>query len=316
MILKIPKLSIVVPCCNEEPMIGKTNQAVLELLKKMIEESLISSDSFILYIDDGSKDKTWDLIKSFAESTAMVKGLKLSKNFGHQNALVAGLEEIVNVVDINICIDADLQHDIQKIPEFVQLYKQGFHLVFGVKNDRGTDSFFKRASAQFFYKLLSFFGANIIYNHADFRLMSKESLVSLLEYKEVNLFLRGIIPLLGFKSTKVYYDVKNREYGLSKYSLSKMLSLAVEGITSFSVTPLRFFTYFGVFVCFCSFLAIVNTIYAYYSEKVVAGWASTIVTICFFGGIQLISIGIIGEYVGKIYKEVKKRPRYTVETRA
>lgn len=310
-----PRLSIIVPCCNEEPMIEITNHAVLKLLGKLVSQNSISQDSFILYIDDGSRDQTWNKIQSFSSTNQMVKGLKLSRNFGHQSALIAGLEEVVDMVDINICIDADLQHDIEKIPEFIELYKQGSHLVFGVKNDRSTDSIFKKYSAQFFYKLLSFFGTNIIYNHADFRLMSKEALQSLLEYKEVNLFLRGIIPLLGFKSSKVYYDVKTREHGFSKYSLNKMFSLAIEGITSFSIAPLRFFTYFGSFVCFCSFLAILKTIHSYYSDQVVAGWASTIVTICFFGGVQLVSIGIIGEYVGKIYKEVKKRPRYIVESK-
>lgn len=309
----IPKLSIIIPCCNEEPMIEKTNRAVLILLEQMSTQNLISQDSFILYIDDGSKDKTWSLIQEFAVANSKVRGVKLSRNFGHQNALLAGLEEVADEVEINVCIDADLQHDINKIPEFVQLYKQGFHLVFGVKNDRSTDSFFKRISAQFFYKFLNFFGTSIVYNHADFRLMSKESLHSLLEYKEVNFFLRGIIPLLGFKSTKVYYDVKSRDHGESKYSLKKMLSLAIEGITSFSIAPLRFITYLGVLICIGSIMAILNTIHSYYFERVTPGWASTIVTICFFGGIQLVSIGIIGEYVGKIYKEVKKRPRFTIE---
>lgn len=315
MICNTPKLSIIIPCCNEAPMIEKTNQAVLSLLTKMISQNIISSDSYILYIDDGSRDATWSMIQTFSSYTLHVRGLKLSRNFGHQSALVAGLEEVAKDVDINICIDADLQHDIEKIPDFIFQYKLGNHLVFGVKNDRSTDSMFKRYSAQFFYKLLSFFGTNIIYNHADFRLMSRESLSSLLDYKEVNLFLRGIIPLLGFKSTKVYYDVKTRDHGESKYSLSKMISLAIEGITSFSIAPLRLITYLGLSICLGSFIAILKTIHSYYFEQVTPGWASTIVTICFFGGIQLVSIGIIGEYVGKIYKEVKKRPRYIIESK-
>lgn len=315
MICNSPKLSIIIPCCNEGLMIEKTNQAVLRLLEQMVSDGQVSKESFIIYIDDGSKDATWELIERFSAQFQMVKGLKLSRNFGHQSALIAGLEEVAEKVDINVCIDADLQHDIYKIPEFVRLYKEGAHLVFGVKNDRSTDGLFKKFSAQFFYKLLSFFGTSLIYNHADFRLMSREALNSLLDYKEVNLFLRGIIPLLGFKSAKVYYDVKTRDFGESKYSLKKMLSLAIEGITSFSVTPLRFITMLGLLTCLGSFIAILGTIHSYYFDKIVPGWASIIVTIYFFGGVQLVSIGIIGEYVGKIYKEVKKRPRYTIESK-
>jgi glycosyltransferase involved in cell wall biosynthesis len=310
---KVPRLGILVPCCNEEPVLVQTHTEVSDLLFDLIQKNQISKDSFILYVDDGSQDKTWDLIQMFCTKGAHARGLKLSRNFGHQNALMAGMEYVAEKTDINICIDADLQHDIYKIPEFISLYKSGSEIVYGVKRERQADSFLKRASAQSFYIILQFFGAKIVYNHADFRLLSSRVLKELLRFREVNLFLRGVIPLLGFKSSIVYYDIKPRAAGESKYSMYRMLSLALDGVTSFSTTPLRMITGAGVIFFLGSIIASLISVYSYMIGDVVRGWSSLIITICFFGGVTLISLGIIGEYIGKIYKEIKCRPRYFID---
>jgi len=306
-------LSIVVPCYNEEEMLPITFKELGEKLKQMIDKGLVSSDSFMLFVDDGSKDKTWELIENESKTDPLVRGLKLAGNVGHQFALTAGLIFAKDISDMSISIDADLQDDIEVFDEMVDLYHKGNDIVYGVRNKRKTDSFFKRFTAQSFYKLMNFFGAKTIYNHADFRLMSKRSLEQFSKYSEENLFLRGIVPLIGYKTACVYYDRKVRVAGESKYPLKKMLALAIEGITSFSVKPIRFIVLLGIVSVLLSLGAFVYAIISYFFGTVEPGWTSLIVSIWFLGGVQLISVGLIGEYIGKIYMEVKRRPRYNIE---
>ncbi|WMM88827.1 glycosyltransferase family 2 protein [Heyndrickxia coagulans] len=309
-----PKLTIVVPCYNEEAVLHETMKQLSEVLESLIQSKLIAKDSTLLFVDDGSRDKTWQIIESASARHPFVKGIKLSRNAGHQNALLAGLTVASEHSDCVISIDADLQDDIRAIRAFMEKYWQGYDIVYGVRDSRETDTWFKRTSAQGFYWLMGKMGIQLVPNHADFRLMSKRTLEELLKYKEANLFLRGIIPLLGFPSAKVYYDRKERMAGESKYPLKKMLAFALDGITSFSITPVRFVTALG-FVTFI--LSAFVGLYALIEElagHTVSGWASLIISIWLLGGLELMAVGLIGEYIGKIFKEVKRRPRYTIET--
>ena len=306
-------LYIVVPCYNEEAVLPETSKRMLELMEKMNNDGLINSKSKIIFVDDGSKDKTWDIIDRLTHEHEQIGGVKLACNAGHQNALFGGMMTVKDDCDCIISIDADLQDDIYVIPDMVKKFNEGCDVVYGVRNKRDTDTFFKRSTALGFYKLMQAMGVKMVYNHADYRLMSRRAVDALAEFPERNLFLRGMVPLTGFKSDCVYYDRNERFAGESKYPLKKMLSFAVDGITSFSVSPIRMISTLGFVVCIFS---VIMAIYAIY-EKIVgntdAGWASLMLSIWFIGGVQLLSIGLIGEYIGKIYKEVKRRPRYIVE---
>lgn len=306
-------LSIIVPCYNEEEMLPITFESLRNKLSDLIAKGKISPDSFLLFVDDGSKDKTWELIENENKTHKEVRGLKLAGNVGHQFALTAGLNFAKDICDISISIDADLQDDIEVFDEMVDLYHEGNDIVYGVRNKRKTDSFFKRFTAQSFYKLMNFFGAKTIYNHADFRLMSKRALEQFSKYKEENLYIRGIVPLIGYKTACVYYDRKVRVAGESKYPLKKMLALAIEGITSFSVKPIRYIVLLGIISVVLSLAALIYALISFIFLSVEPGWTSLIVSIWFLGGVQLISIGLIGEYIGKIYMEVKGRPRYNID---
>ena len=306
-------LSIVGPCYNEEEMLPITFESLRNKLAELIEKGKISPESFLLFVDDGSKDKTWELIDNENKVHKEVKGLKLAGNVGHQFALTAGLIFAKDICDISISIDADLQDDIDVFEEMVDKYHEGCDIVYGVRNKRKTDSIFKRVTAQGFYKVMNFFGAKTIYNHADFRLMSKRALEQFSKYSEENLYLRGIVPLIGYKTDCVYYDRKVRVAGKSKYPLRKMIALAVEGITSFSVKPIRYIVLLGFISVLLSLAAFVYALVSFFLKTVEPGWTSLIVSIWFLGGVQLISIGLIGEYIGKIYMEVKRRPRYNIE---
>ena len=306
-------LSIIVPCYNEEEMLPITFESLRNKLSELIEKGKISPESFLLFVDDGSKDKTWELIENENKIHKEVRGLKLAGNVGHQFALTAGLIFAKDICDISISIDADLQDDIDVFEEMVDKYHEGNDIVYGVRNKRKTDSIFKRVTAQTFYRVMNFFGAKTIYNHADFRLMSKRALEQFSKYSEENLYLRGIVPLIGYKTECVYYDRKVRVAGKSKYPLRKMLALAIEGITSFSVKPIRYIVLLGFLSVFLSIAAFVYALVSYFLKTVEPGWTSLIVSIWFLGGVQLISIGLIGEYIGKIYMEVKRRPRYNIE---
>jgi glycosyltransferase involved in cell wall biosynthesis len=308
-----PVLTIVVPCYNEEEVLPETVKQLSDVLQDMIMDKLIADTSTILFVDDGSKDKTWPLIERFHRSNHYVTGLKLAKNAGHQSALLAGLMRAKDYADCVVSIDADLQDDVEVIREFVIKYHEGYEIVYGVRQGRDTDTFFKRATAQGFYKLMTKMGVHIHYNHADFRLMSKRTLNELEKFQEVNLFLRGIVPLIGFPSTKVYYDRKERFAGESKYPLKKMLAFAFDGITSFSVTPIRFVTLMGFFLFVCSIAAAIYALVGKLLGANVTGWTSLILSVWFIGGVQLLALGLIGEYIGKIYREVKRRPLYAVE---
>ncbi len=304
------QLVIVVPCYNEEAVLEETNRCLLALAEKL--ES-IEVATHILYVDDGSADATWRLISDFAEKTPVVQGLKLAHNEGHQHALWAGLEKAVKTADAVVSIDADLQDSVDAIVEMVEQHRGGCDIVFGVRRKRDTDSFFKRVSAQMFYRLMQSLGAEVVYNHADFRLMSRRAVKALLQYSERNLFIRGMVKTLGYRQGYVYYDRTERMAGESKYPLSKMLAFAWDGITSFSVRPLRLIMGVGLFCIFISFVAIVWALVTYLQHRALPGWTSMLVSIWFLGGAVLTALGIIGEYVGKIYSEVKRRPRYIIE---
>lgn len=312
--MNIPVLTIVVPCYNEEEVLHETTKQLSEIISQMIKENLITDKSKILYVDDGSRDKTWAIIEELNGVHPFVTGLKLAHNVGHQKALLAGLEVAGKNSDCVISIDADLQDDISVIKEFILKFHEGYEIVYGVRKSRETDTFFKRATAQGFYRFMQKMGVNVVYNHADYRLMSKRALEELSRYKEQNLFLRGIVSLIGLKTTEVYYDRKERFAGESKYPLKKMLSFAFDGITSFSVAPIRFITFIG----FLSFL-ISNKVGIYalvikFMGHANTGWTSLMVSIWFLGGLLLMSVGLIGEYIGKIYEETKGRPRFAIET--
>lgn len=307
------KLAIVVPCYNEEEVLVETNNRLTQLVASLIEQGKINPDSKIYYVDDGSTDHTWDIIQELSEKQPSVKGIKLSRNVGHQHALLSGLLSAEG--DALVSIDADLQDDIAVIEKMVDDFNERkVQIVYGVRKQRNSDSYFKRTTANFFYKLLRLMGGQIIEHHADFRLMGRSVIEGLREFREVNLFLRGIIPLIGFKSSIVHYDRTARFAGTSKYPFKKMLSLALDGITSFSIVPLRMITILGFFVfLISSLMGMWVLISALLTDAMVPGWASTILPIYFLGGIQVLCIGVLGEYIGKIYKETKQRPRYFIE---
>lgn len=308
------RLAIVVPCYNEEEMLPLTTKELTGVLSDLITKQKIAQDSYILYVDDGSRDSTWELIRKFHEEEKKVFGLKLAGNVGHQNALTAGMLNAMEHADIMISIDADLQDDTAVMEEMVDKFHEGKDIVYGVRNDRKKDSFFKRTTAQMFYKVMAAFGVKTVYNHADYRLMSKRALQEFSKYQEINLYLRGVMPLIGYETDCVYYERKERVAGESKYPLKKMLALAWNGITSFSVKPIDFITALGGFLIFLCVIAAVYALVSYCNGHTVPGWTSLILSIWFLGGMQLVAIGMIGQYIGKIYIEVKHRPRYNVET--
>ena len=313
--MKLPLLYIVIPCYNEEKVLPITSEMFLKELNELIEKEKIDSNSRILFVNDGSKDNTWDIIKKLTEENEHYLGIAQSRNRGHQNAVLAGLMEAKDKCDITISIDCDGQDDITAMEKMVDEYLDGSEVVYGVRAKRDTDTFFKRATAEGFYKLLNALGAEVVFNHADYRLISSRVLQEFAEFKEVNLFLRGMVPLVGFKSSSVYYDRHERIAGESHYPLTKMLALAFDGITSLSVKPLRMITTFGILVSAISFLGVIWAIISQLTGRTITGWASMTCIMCFLGGIQLISVGVIGEYIGKIYMEVKRRPRYIISER-
>lgn len=310
-----PILYLVIPCYNEEQVLPLTSGKFKNKLEELIEAEKISSESRVMFVNDGSQDTTWDILSKLCEEDEKYCAISLSRNRGHQNALIAGLMEAKKHADITISMDCDGQDDINAISQMVDEYAKGSEIVFGVRNDRTTDSWFKRTTAQSYYKVLRGMGVEIIPDHADYRLMSARVLNALEGYSEVNLFLRGIIPQLGFKQSVVYYSRAEREAGTTHYPLSKMVSFAIDGITSFSVRPLRLITVLGLLVAFLSFVGIIYVLVSYVFGYYVDGWASTTCIICFVSGIQMISLGVIGEYIGKIYLETKQRPRYFVAER-
>ena len=307
-----PTLFIIIPCYNEQEVLPITAPEFLRELTHLQENQLISNDSKILFIDDGSKDNTWQIISELSKTHSAFCGIRQSRNRGHQNAVLAGLMEARGLCDITISIDCDGQDDIHAMEDMVKAYLDGAEVVYGVRSDRKSDTFFKRFTAEAFYKLLNFMGAEVIFNHADYRLISSKVLDAFAEFQEVNLFLRGMIPLVGFKSTSVYYERHERIAGESHYPLKKMLSLAFDGITGLSVKPLRMIASLGIIFSVVSFIGVIWAIVDQLTGHAITGWASTICIVCFMGGIQLICLGVLGEYIGKIYLEVKKRPRYII----
>ncbi len=310
-----PVLYMVIPCYNEDTVLPITVPMFLDKIEELVETEKISPDSKILLVDDGSKDKTWEVICRFAHDYNEIKGLKLSKNFGHQKALLAGLNEATDKCDACISLDCDGQDDLNAVDKMLEQYLLGSDIVYGVRNNRGSDTAFKRTTAKGFYKFLSFLGAKVVYNHADFRLLSNRVLKELEDFGEYNIYLRGMIPLVGFRSTCVTYERRKRVEGTAKYSLKDMISLAFDGITSLTVKPIHLITALGLLISLISFIGIVWCVVTVLLGNAVAGWGSTVSIICFLGGIQLLSIGVIGEYVAKIYLETKKRPRYIVDKR-
>ena len=310
-----PILYIVIPCYNEEKVLPITSKMFLDKINELIDKQKIAEESSILFVNDGSKDSTWEIIHNLAEENKHYKGICLSRNRGHQNALLAGLMEAKEYADITISIDCDGQDDINAMNEMVDKYLEGYEIVYGVRSKRKTDTFFKRFTAESFYKLLNMMGVETVYNHADYRLMSKKVLNEFASFKEVNLFLRGMVPLVGFKSTSVFYERHERLAGESHYPLSKMLSLAFDGITSLSIKPIRLITALGVIVALLSFIGVIWSIITHFLGQTVSGWASMTCIICFVSGVQLISLGVIGEYVGRIYLETKQRPRFIIAER-
>ena len=306
-------LYLVIPCYNEEEVLPETSKRLTAKLGAMIEMGLISQDSKIVFVNDGSKDHTWQLIRQYHEENPMIQGINLSRNKGHQSALLAGLMTVKEYCDMAISMDADLQDDVDAIEQFVEKYYEGCEVVYGVRSERKTDSFFKRASAQSFYKLMLHMGVEIVYNHADYRLMSRRALDEMEGFKEVNLFLRGIVPLIGFQSGVVTYERHERFAGESKYHLKKMLNFAFDGITSFSVKPIRMVTTLGIIIFAISILMLIYFLITWCIGWTVPGWTSIVVSVWAIGGLQLLAIGIIGEYIGKIYMDTKARPKFLVQ---
>ncbi len=313
--MKPPVLYIVVPCYNEEEVLPTTSGMFLKKIQDLAAEGKIAENSRILFVNDGSRDRTWDIITSLSQKDPHFQGIAQSRNRGHQNAVLAGLMECMDRCDITISIDCDGQDDINAMDKMVDAYLDGCEIVYGVRAARDTDTFFKRFTAQSFYKLLNAMGAEVVYNHADYRLMSSRVLHEFAKFKEVNLYLRGMVPMVGFKSTCVAYDRHERIAGKSHYPLSKMLGLAFDGITSLSVKPIRLITLFGLLVSLISFIGIIWVLITALTGHSVAGWASNVCIVCFMGGIQSMFLGVIGEYIGKIYLETKARPRYIISER-
>ena len=306
-------LYVVVPCYNEEEVLPETSRRLGEKLDALEATGRISKDSRVLFVDDGSKDRTWQLISGLHQKDDRFGGVKLSRNRGHQNALLAGLMTAKDLCDAAISMDADLQDDINAMDRMLDAFETGCDIVYGVRSSRKKDTFFKRATAQGFYKFMKLMGVDIVYNHADYRLMSRRALEGLADYDEVNLFLRGIVPLIGYKSTTVEYERAERFAGESKYPLKKMLAFAIDGITSFSVKPLRLITNAGIVVFLISLVMLLYTLISWIAGHTVTGWTSTLASIWMIGGIQLLSLGVIGEYIGKIYNETKQRPRFIID---
>lgn len=304
---------LVIPCYNEEEMLPITAQALKEKMSALVNEGKISPKSRVMLVDDGSKDKTWELIEKLHESDELFTGIKLSRNKGHQNALLAGLMTAKEHADIIVSMDADLQDDINAIDGFLEKRAEGCEIVYGVRSSRETDTGFKRWTAQTYYKTLAALGVEITYNHADYRMMSRRAVEALAEFKEVNLFLRGMVPMVGFKSDIVTYERAARQAGESKYPLKKMISFAVEGITSLSIKPIRFITALGIFIFFVSIIMLIYFLVVHFMGRTVAGWTTTVVSVWALGGLQLLAIGVIGEYIGKIYLETKSRPKFIIE---
>ena len=313
--MKTPRLYIVIPCYNEEAVLPITAPLFRDKLLSLSAQGKISPDSRVLFVNDGSKDSTWNLICQLAKEDEHYEGICLSRNRGHQNALLAGLMEAKDKCDITISIDCDGQDDINAMDEMVGEYLSGAEIVYGVRSKRETDTFFKRFTAESFYKLMKWMGADTVFNHADYRLVSSRALKEFSNFQVVNIFLRGMFPLVGFKSTCVYYERHERIAGESHYPLKKMLALAFDGITSLSIRPIRLITGLGVFISLVAFALIIYALLSYFTGNVVSGWASSLIVTCFLGGIQLISLGVIGEYVGKIYMETKARPRFIISER-
>ncbi len=305
-------LYVVIPCYNEQEVLRETAKRLREKLRTLIALKIISEKSRIVFVNDGSKDATWEIIRSLHAQDKIFSGINLSRNRGHQNALLAGLMTVKNCADLVISMDADLQDDINAVDEMISKYKAGFDVVYGVRSKRETDTFFKRFTAEGFYKFIRFLGADVVNNHADYRLMSKRALNGLEQFGEVNLFLRGLVPMIGYPSTKVFYERAERFAGKSKYPLKKMIFFALQGITSLTIEPIRMITTLGVAMSSISFLIILWTLYEYFFGYTVRGWTSMLASLWFIGGLILLSIGIVGEYVGKIYLETKKRPRFIV----
>ncbi len=310
-----PILWIVIPCYNEEDVLPVAGDMFLKKIISLEDNKLISEESKILFVNDGSSDTTWDLIKDLSGKDRHFKGISLSRNFGHQRALLAGLMEAMNRSDITISIDCDGQDDVDAMDEMIRRFAEGYDIVYGVRKKRDTDSFFKRFTAESFYRFMNGMGTEVVFNHADYRLISKRALEAFSDFKEVNLFLRGLIPLVGFKSATVFYDRKERMAGVSHYPLKKMCGLAFDGITSLSVKPIRYVTFFGFLIAFISFIGVMWAVIQALRGETVSGWASMTSIICFVSGCQMFSLGLIGEYVGKIYMESKKRPRYIISER-
>ncbi|MBQ9515322.1 MAG: glycosyltransferase family 2 protein [Ruminococcus sp.] len=307
------KLYLAIPCYNEEEVLHDSAEKLLVKYTELMNSGKITEDSKIVFIDDGSKDRTWEIIKELHEKNPVYQGIKLSRNRGHQNALLCGLMTLKDKADAVISIDADLQDDINAFDAMIEKYEAGCDVVYGVRSKRETDTFFKRFTAEAFYKILNKMGAKVIFNHADFRLMTKRALDAFSQYKETNIFLRGMVPLVGYKSDVVTYERFERLAGESKYPLKKMLALAWEGITSLSIQPIRMITWLGAIIFFISLIMIIYSLISHFTGSAVSGWASTLCSIWALGGLQLLAIGIIGEYIGKIYLETKRRPRFIVE---
>ena len=307
------KLYLVVPCYNEEEVLPETARRLAAKFDNLIAGGKISPESKVVFVDDGSKDRTWEIIEGLNESSPLFQGIKLSRNKGHQNALLAGLMAVKDECDMTISMDADLQDDIDAIDRMLEKYYDGCDVVYGVRSERKTDSAFKRATAHGFYKVMKLLGADIIYNHADYRLMSRRALDALSEFKEVNLFLRGIVPLVGFKSDTVEYKRTERFAGQSKYPLKKMISFALNGITSFSIKPIRMITALGILIFSVSILMLVYFLVRHFTGNTVQGWTTLAASVWAIGGLQLLAIGVVGEYIGKMYMETKARPKYVIE---
>ncbi|MBE6848212.1 MAG: glycosyltransferase family 2 protein [Ruminococcus sp.] len=306
---------LVIPCYNEEAVLPETTKRLTELMSDLRQQGMITPQSRIVLVNDGSKDRTWEMIEEYYRTQPQFfEGICLSRNQGHQNALLAGMMTVKDRCDAVISLDADLQDDINAIREMIAKFEEGFDVVYGVRSARKTDSAFKRMTAQGFYKLMHLMGAEVVYNHADYRLMSRRALEGLAEYREVNLFLRGIVPMIGYPSTTVYYERAKRFAGESKYPLKKMLGFAMQGITSLSVKPIRMITSLGVTIFLVSMAMIIYCLIRHFTGYTVAGWTSTAISVWAIGGLQLFAVGVIGEYIGKIYLETKQRPKYFVQT--
>ena len=306
-------LYLVIPCYNEQEVLHETARRLREKMESLMEREMISRESRIMFVNDGSRDRTWEIIRELHESDPIYQGVKLTRNRGHQNALLGGLMTAKEYADMVISMDADLQDDIDVVDQFVEKYYEGCEIVYGVRSARKTDTFFKRFTAEGFYKLINFMGGEVVFNHADYRLMSRRALDELAKYKEVNLFLRGIVPMIGFQTGIVTYERHERFAGESKYPLKKMLALAVDGITSLSIKPIRAIVLLGMLIFLCSIAMLVYSLVQHFLGNTSIGWTSLIVSIWAIGGLQLLAIGVIGEYIGKIYLETKERPKYIIE---